>query len=123
MPLTNPLVGSQIRMFNASGELLDSTTKCWVAIVVPTTGNGFTIDISAAGFSSIISVQSQIIKNVSSASTVPIISVQSYSTTEVKLNIVQSNSTVVSLLGTTVNGLLFVTDFTGCEVHLFVLGL
>lgn len=111
-----------MRMFNASGELLDTTAKVWAAIVTPTTGNQFTVDISAAGFSTIISVQAQIIKATTSAASVPVVSVDSYSTTQVKLNIVQSNATLVSILGTTVNGLLFATSFSGMEIHLFVVG-
>lgn len=122
MPLYNAQVGNPVKDYKASGEVSNTVIKVWNDIVVPNTGNGYNVDISSAGFTTILSVQAQVVKSTSSATVVPVVSVQSYTTTQVSLNIVQGNTTLVSILGTTVNGLLFATNFSGMEIHLVVVG-
>lgn len=95
-----------------------SVTKILVDTISPSTGNGYSIDISAAGFSSVRNVQVQAEFNGSSAGTQPLVSIKSYSTTAVVVNILQSNT--IGILG--VLGLQFLQSVSGVRLHVVVMG-
>lgn len=93
-PAISPLV-----FYNASG-LITPPTKAWASnSVTPSTGDGYSIDISSAGFSSITSINVEVIKSTSVANAAPILSIKSASTTTIVVNIVEGNSATVSILG------------------------
>lgn len=83
--------------FNGSGQI--SITKRWMGVITPNTGNGYSVDISSAGFSNVMSVNAIAAKNTATTTSVPNISVKSYTTTAVVLNIIEGNSSLVSILG------------------------
>jgi hypothetical protein len=95
------LKASAIAYFNGSGALT-APTKRWVGLVTPSTGNGAAIDISAASFASILSVQVIAIKNTAAATSSPNVSVKSITTSTLTLNITEANATLVNLLGSNV---------------------
>lgn len=107
--------------YNSSGSVT-KTMKVWHGIVTPTSSNGYSIDISSAGFTTITSIQVQAEYNTNNASAVPLVSIRSYSTTAVVVNIIQSNSTVVSIIGINILGLQFLQNLTGVKLHVTVEG-
>lgn len=106
-----------LKIYGSSG-LLAITPKMWTGVITPTTANGQTIDISSAGFSAVIDVQATAANNTATLTSVPFISVKSYTTTTVTLNIAQSNSGLVGIL----SGLVFATSLTGVTVQVLVIG-
>ncbi len=74
-------------------------TKNWIKIVTPSTSNGYSIDISSAGFSSIIGIKILTIKNNSTANLSSNVSVKTWTTSSVVVNIVEGNANTVSILG------------------------
>lgn len=109
------------QVYNAAGRLRQRQ-KEWVGIITPITANGQTIDISSAAFTTITSIQIQASNNTSSATSVPVISLKSYTTAQIVVNIVMSNSTLVSVLGSTVAGLAFATSLSGVTLHVLIHG-
>lgn len=110
-----------VEYYGSAGRI-NQKIKVWSGIVTPTTGNGFNVDISAAGFGTILNVQAQAVNSTAIAASVPIVTVKSYTTTQVSLNIIQSNSQLLSILGVTVTGLIFATNLTGTTLHVQVTG-
>lgn len=107
--------------YNASGKI-NQPEKTWVGIVTPTTASGFTVDISSAGFNTITSIQMQSANNTSSAVGVPLVSLKSYTTTQVVMNIIQSNNNTIASLLAPIIGLVFATNLTGITIHILVTG-
>lgn len=110
-----------VTTYNSSG-LVNHALKVWQGIVSPNTGNGYSVDISSAGFTTVLNVQVQTAFNTSTASSMPLVAIKSYTTSAVVVNILQSNSTLVSLLGVNVVGLQFLQSTTGVTLHLTVIG-
>lgn len=112
------------RFFNRSGEV-HQQMRVFLDSFVCTTGNGMTIDISAAGFTTVKGVVASAEKNTSSATSCPKVEVKSQSTTSVVLNIYEGNATTVNILGSLV--LLgasesFVSSPSTVTVHVMAVG-
>lgn len=84
-PVPNP-----ITYYNQSGTVSAPTKKISFD-VSPNTGNGYSIDISAAGLSSIYSYSVVPVKNTSTATSCPKVSVKSISTSAIVVNIIEGN--------------------------------
>ncbi len=100
---TNPsweIIPNELTHYNASGVL--SVTKRWIETVTPSTGNGYSIDISSAGFTNVLGVSIISIKNTSTPTSVPKVSIKSITSTAVVVNIIEGNATLQLglLLGT-----------------------
>lgn len=100
-----------------SGGLISSNLKKWIGMVTPSTGNGYSIDISSAGFSAIECFSVVAIKNTGTLNSIPVSSVKSYSTTELIVNIIETQ--VINALGD--NPVLF-ADTTGLTLSVEVCG-
>ncbi len=86
--------------YNSSGVI--PINKKWYGLVSPSTGNGYSVDISSAGFTSVTSVMAIGIKNTATATSTPQVAVKSVSTTAVVLNITEASASVVTILGISV---------------------
>lgn len=97
-----------------------SYTKEWSGKVSTSTStNEYTINISSASFTSILNIQATGYYSGASASTQPLVSVKSYSTTSIVLVVAESANTSV-LIGGTIDGL---TEFLKVgEIFLTVKG-
>lgn len=100
--LNKPSIPTAITYYDSTGST-SSPTKIWRYKVTPTTGNGFSINISSAGFSSISSVSIISIKNTSTATSVPKVSIKSYTTSAIVVNIIEGNASTVNILSSLVS--------------------
>lgn len=114
----------QISYYNASGTIT-AVTKVFNAVITPTSSNGYTINISSAGFSSITGPpQITAAKNASVATSCPNVSVKSYNNTQIVVNIIEGNPATVNILGSLVllgEANVF-ADVTGLTLHVRVEG-
>lgn len=112
-------------VYNSAG-IINQVIKKWVGIVTPTTASGFTIDISSAGFTTILGVQVQSERNSANASDFPLVNIKSKTTTQLVLNIMQNNSAVVSVVGINVLSglpLIFATNLGTILLHVEIIGI
>lgn len=86
------------KMYNRSGVLLRQM-RIFCDTIIPTTGNGQTVDISAAGFSTICNAVVTAQKNTATLSDIPLVSVKNCTTTTLTVNIINPNMSLVTLLG------------------------
>lgn len=114
-----------VRYFGPAGEdMAPSGRRVWRAEVTPTTANGYSIDISSAGFTTIQGVYITEKKNTSAADA-PICTIKSMTNTALVVNLQASNQAVISLLGVNVlSGLpmIFPADITGVTLLVTVTG-
>lgn len=76
-----------------------SITKFASGIVTPNTGNGYSIDISGVGLSSLLGYSIEPIKSTATATSVPKIAIKSSSNTAIVVNVIEGNATTVNILG------------------------
>src|ERR1041384_8450696 len=100
---TSALAGKAalIAYYNAAGAV-NAVVKKWVGIVTPNTASGHTIDISSAGFSTILNVQIIGIRNTAIVTSSPNVSIKSVSTTQVVVNITEGSALTQTIAGITV---------------------
>jgi len=114
---------SSLRVYNTSGRINQSIFKIWTDVIVPTTGNGYSVDISSASFSTILSVMISSETNTGSTTTMRNVELKSYTTTAAVVNAAVPNATNVSLVGLTLLGVpSFLGSGTGTKFHLTVIG-
>lgn len=106
-----------IKFYNRSG-LVSHQMKVWADTVTPSTANGYSVNITSAGFTTILSVQATVFQNSSTAATIPLISGKTFTTSAIITNVQTSNSGVLGIL----TGLIFATSLTGMTIHVVVVG-
>lgn len=111
--------------FDKNGQCTTNQIKIWGDTVVPTTSNGYTIDYSSAGFSSIrkISITPQL--NTTTVGSMPLAIIKTFSTSSCTVNILTQNSAVVSIVGINVLSglpLQFASSTSGIILHVQVTG-
>lgn len=112
--------------YDRSGQITSRQVKIWADTVSPTTANGYIVDISSAGFTSIKSVSVVPQMNTSSMGSIPVISVKLVSTTTVVVNILTQNSGSTTILGISVlsgDPLQFASSMSGIVLHVKVEGI
>lgn len=102
--------------------LITDIAKEWYGIITPSTASGQTIDISSAGFTSISCIQVSAANNSGSATSVPLVGIKSYTTSQVTLNIVSSNNNTIANLLSPIIGLVFPSSVAGYTIHVVVKG-
>lgn len=109
--------------YNTAG-IIKQNVKVFVAEVTPNTSNGYSIDISAAGFSTILSTSVIAKRNTSTASTSPNVSIKSESTSAIVVNVTEDNPNTIAILGISVlSGLPSVfANVTGLTLKVIVIG-
>lgn len=90
-----------INYYNAAGALSPSV-KRWIAVVTPSTSTGLSIDISSAGFTTVLNAQVIAVRNTTTATSSPNVSIKSVSTTALVVNITEGNAAQVTILGSSV---------------------
>lgn len=106
--------------YDKNGQLTGNQVKIWGDTVVPTTANGYTIDYSSAGFTTVkeITVTPQL--NTNTIGSMPILVIKSFTNTSCVVNILTQNNAVVSILGINVLSgapLQFATSTSGMILH------
>ena len=116
-----PTIPSVISHYGSGGT--QSVTKIWSGVISPNTSNGYSIDISSAGFSNIISAVIVAEKNSASVYSIPNVSIKSRTTSAIVVNITEANSATTTILGITVlsGGPLVFANATGLSLHLLVI--
>ncbi len=99
--LNKPAIPAVISYFKTGGTQTTPTKK-WIDVVTPNTGNGYSVDISSAGFSAILSYQVIAIRNTGTVSSVPNVAIKTVSTTAIVVNIIEQSTNLVTLLGVSV---------------------
>lgn len=101
-----------------------TVTKIWSDVITPSTGDGAVISISSAGFTNIISVTAVGAKNTGTVTSSPNVSIKSFTTTSVILNITEGSTNIVNLLATSLlSGAPTVfANTSGLTVHITVYG-
>lgn len=105
----------------SSGGLVGSQLRAYAVTVTPTTASGNSIDISGAGFGTILGVIPSAINNTSTIDNVPLVSLKSVSISSVVVNILSPKTTSV-LIGGNVDGMGFIGSLSGVAVTLIVIG-
>lgn len=114
----------QVKIYNRSG-IISHEIRLWIDTITVTSSNGFSVDISSASFTGIISASVEAIKNTSTLSNVPSCQVKTISNTALVLNLTEENSSTVNILGNIVllgTPLQFVSNTSGLQVAVAVLG-
>ena len=112
------------KFYNHAG-LLEKPVKVYTDTVSPNTANGYSIDISGAGFSSISSVGVNALLNTGTVASMPLVVIKSFSTTSVVVNILTQNNATVTILGINVLSgapLQFAASTSGIVLHVQVIG-
>lgn len=91
LPTNTNLAGSNV-----------SITKQVFGTVTPTTGNGYSINISGAGLTNLVGYTITPVKNTSTATSVPKIAIKSKSSSAIVVNIIEGNNNTVNILGSLV---------------------
>lgn len=118
----NVSVTDSIKVYNASGAV-NQKIKVWAETLTPNTGNGYAVDISSAGFNTVLSVSAISEFSTGTTTTMRNVEVKSVSTTQVVVNIAQPNATNISLLGLTLLGVpTYIGSGTGTKLHIVVYG-
>lgn len=117
------LLNNPVTFYNASGTVV-AVTKVWQAIISPSISASYSIDISAAGFSNVTNVSVMAAKNTTVVSSCPNASIKAFTTTQVVVNITETNTAIVQILGINVlSGLpVIFANTTGLTIHLEVKG-
>lgn len=95
---TFPTVPAVVSWFKTGGAQT-TPTKIWMDTVVATSSNGLSIDITSAGFSAILGYQVVAIRNTGTVTSCPNVSVKTVSTSAIVVNIVEFQTSLVSVLG------------------------
>lgn len=106
--------------YDKNGQLTVNQIKIWGDSVTPNTANGYSIDISSAGFSVLKSVTVTPQLNTATVGSMPIVVIKSISTTAVVVNILTQNNATISILGINVLSgapLQFAASVSGMTLH------
>ena len=91
-------ISNGVNFYDSTGAI-SAPTKVWEYIVTPTTASGFSINIGTASFSSIKTIQITPLKNTSTATSCPSVSLKTVSTSAIVVNLTESNPSTVTILG------------------------
>lgn len=90
-----------VLFYNRAGQILNKKMKVWSDTLLVTSANP-SINISSAGFSTIINAQAQIVQTSATVNNFTWCNVSSYTTSSVSLFLTQENSSTVNILGSVV---------------------
>lgn len=111
--------------YDKNGQCNTNQIKIWGDTTVPTTSNGYSIDISSAGFSTVKEVTVTPQMNTSTVGSMPFVVIKSFTTTSVVVNILTQNNATVAILGINVLSgapLQFASSTSGMILHAEVRG-
>lgn len=112
------------KVYNRNGPIIQRM-KLYCDTLVPTTSSGQSINISAAGFTSVCNVVVTPMRNTSTIDELPIIALKTISTTAVTVNMIEPNTSIVSILGSGVllgGAANFYSSPTSVTLHVTAMG-
>lgn len=118
--LTNKPVAdtsNRILYYNSSGRI-NQVMKKWLGIITPTNATDQVIDISSAGFNTILHAKIDAFYNGNLIWCQP----NTISTNSITLDLYRPNITLVSILGTNVNPIQLGNDLSNIRLHVEVMG-
>lgn len=115
--IVNILITDSMQVYNLAGQRVRQKIKTLPFSAVPTTGNGFSVDISAVGFTTILSATVSIEKSTADLASVPMVSIKSISNSAIVVNVYQPTLVVLGGLPN-----VFTTVFTGIKLHYNIIG-
>lgn len=112
-----------VMFFNKNGQVV-RIARIYTDTLTPNTGNGYVIDYTAAGFTTVSSVNVLAQRNTATATSVPNVAVKSFNNTQAVVNIIEGNGTLVTVLGLSVlsGASTQFADPTGLKLHVQILG-
>lgn len=112
-----------VMFFNKSGQMI-KIARIYTDTLTPNTGNGYVIDYTTAGFTSVSSVNVLAQRNTATATSVPNVAVKSFNNTQAVVNIIEGNGTLVTVLGLSVlsGASTQFADPAGLKLHVQILG-
>lgn len=122
--VTNALGANPVMKHYTTTGTITPVTKMWTAVVSPSITNNYTISISSASFTTIASIQILASRSTTIASASPNVSIVSYNTSQIVVNVTESSTSLVTILGIGVLGglpIIFAST-TGLSLHVTVLG-
>ena len=111
--------------YDKNGQCNANQIKIWGDTVVPTSANGYSIDISSAGFSTVKEVTVTPQMNTATVGSMPLVVIKSFTTSAVVVNILTQNNATVTILGISVLSgapLQFASSTSGMILHTEVRG-
>jgi hypothetical protein len=112
--------GFMVKMYDKTG-LLSVTPKIFSDTFVVNSANDFALDISGAAFTNVLFVGAIGIKSTGTATNVPQVAVNSFTSNVVYLDFTQGNSALPVLM-VLFPGTIYISNFTGLKVALTVIG-
>ena len=97
----NDIAYDPIRFYNRNGQVLKAM-RVFTDTITPSTANGYSLDISAAGFNTILSVNAIAVRNTATSTSVANVGVKTMSTTAVVFNSTEGNGSLINILGSNV---------------------
>lgn len=118
----SPKSYTPVRFYNSAGEMRN-TMRIFADTITPNTSNGYSMDISAAGFTRILSVNAIASRNTATATSVANVGVKTWTNSSIVFNSTEGNASLVTLLGSSVL-LGPSTGFAavGIQLHVTVIG-
>lgn len=95
-PTIPTMFPDSVQYYNSSGRIYNKIKK-WVGRVAVTNASGQSVDISACGCSSILSIVATAEKNGTTSTASPNVSIKSYTTSAVTFNFTEANGEVISM--------------------------
>lgn len=111
------------QFYNRTGRV-HKIMKVFADTITPTTGNGYSMDISAAGFTSVIGATAMAQRNTGTATSVANVGIKSFNTTTVVFNITEGNPSLINILGNNVllGPATVFSPSSGLLLHVLVIG-
>lgn len=112
-----------VRFYNKSGAV-NKVMRIFVDSFAVSNANGGSLDISAAGFNTVVSISATAYKNTATATSVANVGIKSYTTTAVVLNMTEGNGSLINVLGNNVllGASTAFASTTNLFVHITVIG-
>lgn len=112
-----------IKFYNRTGQVF-KPMKVFCDTITPSTSNGYSLDISAAGFTSITSITACADRNTATSTSVPNVAIKSMSTSAIVFNSTEGNGSLINVLG---NNVLLgpstaFSSTSGLRLHVMIMG-
>lgn len=122
-PSIPTMFADSVKFYNHSG-IVNKKIKIWSDTVSVTAASGFSVSISSASFGAVLCIIPNAMLNTATATSVPNVSIKSYTTSAVVMNFTQGSSNLVTLLATSVlaGAPTIFASTTGLKVALTVIG-
>lgn len=88
-----------IKIYNRTGQIVGRATKAVCDTITPTSATSFNIPISSTGFAHVYGVNVNAMVNSTTISNMAFVSIQSFNTSSITVNLISQNPTTTTILG------------------------